>query len=152
MLPPLQNTFVPFANTNLPNSTTSQSSPPTISEDVFTGLPDVPSRSYASVTASSTSPSLRSNKSLRSSTLGKSSTKSVPSKEFSLYLTQNVAGTDNDKERSVVHRIGTIDHSVFYHVPSHLDHSKASLARKTNEVFPFGVGLPASMAPPLRYH
>ncbi|RCH85996.1 hypothetical protein CU097_007342 [Rhizopus azygosporus] len=101
MLPPLQNTFVPFANTNLPNSTTSQSSPPTISEYVFTGLPDVPSRSYASVTASSTSLSLRSNKSLRSSTLGKSSTKSVPSKEFSLCLLQNVAGTDNDKERSI---------------------------------------------------
>lgn len=73
--------------------------------------------------------------------MGKSSTKTVPTKEFSLYRSQNVVGTDNDKERNVVHRTGTTDHSVFYHVPSHFDHLKASLAEKINEVFPFGVGL-----------
>ncbi|CEG77011.1 hypothetical protein RMATCC62417_11828 [Rhizopus microsporus] len=140
MLPPLQNTFGLLANTDIPIPTT-YSSPPTTSEDVSTSLPDAPSHCYASVTASSTSPSLRSNKSLRSSTLSKSSTKSVPPKEFHLYRSQNVVSTDNDNERNVVHRTCTTDHSVFYHMPSHPDHLKASFAEKINEVFSFGVEL-----------
>ncbi|PHZ09018.1 uncharacterized protein RHIMIDRAFT_241223 [Rhizopus microsporus ATCC 52813] len=117
------------------------SSSPTTSEYVSTSLPDAPFRRYASVIASSTSPSLRSNKSLRASTLGKSSTKSVPLKEFHLYRSQNVIGTDNDNERGTVYRTGATDHSVFYHVPGHPNHQKASLAEKINEVFPFRVGL-----------
>ncbi|CEG74358.1 hypothetical protein RMATCC62417_09593 [Rhizopus microsporus] len=148
MLSPLQNTFRPLATTNTYN--------PTNSEGVSTSLPDDPSHSYAFVPAASILPSLGSNKSPRSSTLGKPSAELALPKELSLYRSQNVIGKDNHKQKSVIRRTGTTDHSVFYHVSSHLDHLKASLAEKINEVFPFGaeLGLTSSIdsAPPLRSH
>ncbi|RCH91805.1 hypothetical protein CU098_005026, partial [Rhizopus stolonifer] len=42
---------------------------------------------------------------------------------------------------SVIHRTGTTDNSIFYHIPHHLKHMRVAFSIALSDKFPFGIGL-----------
>ncbi|OBZ81801.1 hypothetical protein A0J61_10149 [Choanephora cucurbitarum] len=140
MVPPLQNTFGPLPtdspissqNASFEPLPDTQSSPSSPQPSLSPSLP--PSLSSASSSSSSSSKP-------RMMSYAAATASSRTRNETVIYRSSTLSGQYNDTIHPVVHKTGTTDFSVFYHVPKKLAHLRSEVALRLSEKFPFGVGL-----------
>ncbi|OBZ91146.1 hypothetical protein A0J61_00807, partial [Choanephora cucurbitarum] len=139
MVSPLLNTFgslppdspTPYPNESFPPLPSSQPSSPPLPPSSLPSLHPPSSASSASTAASKP----------RAKSYASATASPRIRKETVLFRSSTVNGQTDVATNLVVHKTGTTDHSVFYHVPKNLAHLRSEIALRLSEKFPFGVGL-----------
>lgn len=139
MVPLLHNTIGTLNPVNAPVNTIQNSSLSPTTENTDLSSSDNVTRSFAEVASSSLQ--LEPSPGPHQSFSRRSISKLAHRKEHCLYRSDDIGIPSASQTSFALHKNGSTDHSVFYHVPGNSKSLKADLAAALSLRFPFGDGL-----------